>query len=47
MATDGSYDAPVAVRRIFSGSGVTDGSGNVVFAFVPPFPSVPNVTHAV
>jgi hypothetical protein len=48
MATDGDYEpsAPAA-RRIFSGSGVTDGSGNVTFNFVPAFPSVPNVTHAV
>lgn len=34
-------------RRVFSGSGVTDGSGNVSFAFTPAFSSAPKVTHAV
>ncbi|MCM1964837.1 hypothetical protein [Streptomyces sp. G1] len=34
-------------RRIFAGTGVSDGSGNVTFTFTPPFPSSPVVTHAV
>ncbi|WP_327385070.1 hypothetical protein [Streptomyces sp. NBC_01207] len=36
-----------SVRRIFSGSGVSDASGNVTFSFTPPFPVTPNATHAV
>lgn len=48
MGTSGDYEAPApAARRIFSGSGVTDAAGNVVFNFVPAFSAVPNVTHAV
>lgn len=34
-------------RRVFAGTGVSDGSGNVTFAFTPPFPAAPVVTHAV
>lgn len=34
-------------RRIFSGTGVTNASGDVTFAFTPAFPSIPAVTHAV
>lgn len=33
-------------RRIFSGSGVTDGSGNITFTFTPPFMAVPVVTQS-
>lgn len=33
-------------RRVFSGAGVTDASGNVTFTFTPPFATVPVVTHA-
>lgn len=38
---------PSGTRRIVSAKGATDGSGNVSFSFVPPFPTVPVVTHAV
>ncbi|MFD9903922.1 hypothetical protein [Streptomyces sp. NPDC059063] len=34
-------------RRVFAGSGVTDGSGNVSFTFTPAFPAAPIVSHAV
>lgn len=34
-------------RRIFSGKGVTDGSGNVTFNFSPSFSAAPVITHAV
>lgn len=34
-------------RRVFAGTGVTDGSGNVTFTFSPAFPAAPTVTHAV
>src|SRR5688572_6408813 len=34
-------------RRIFSATGVTDGSGDITFNFVPAFPAAPDVTHAV
>lgn len=33
--------ASLGSRRIFSGTGTTDGSGNVTFTFTPAFPSVP------
>lgn len=33
-------------RRMFAGSGVTDGSGNITFTFTPPFATVPVVTHS-
>lgn len=48
MGTSGDYEAPVPpANRVFSASGVTDASGNVVFTFTPPFPAAPKVTHAV
>jgi hypothetical protein len=34
-------------RRIFSGSGVTDASGNVTFTFTPPFAAAPVVTQSI
>lgn len=34
-------------RRIFSGSGVTDASGNVTFNFVPPFAAPPVVAQSI
>lgn len=34
-------------RRIFSGSGVTDASGNVTFTFTPPFAAPPVVTQSI
>lgn len=34
-------------RHSFAGSGVTDGSGNVTFNFVPPFSVVPDVAVGV
>lgn len=34
-------------RRVFSGKATSDGSGNAVFTFTPPFPSVPVVAQAV
>lgn len=34
-------------RRIFSGSGVSDGSGNVNFTFTPPFAAPPVVAQSV
>jgi hypothetical protein len=34
-------------RRIFSGSGVTDASGNVTFTFTPPFMSPPVVAQSI
>lgn len=34
-------------RRVFSGSGMSDASGNVTFTFTPAFPAAPKVTHAV
>lgn len=34
-------------RRVFAGTGISDGSGNVVFTFTPPFPAAPVVSHAV
>lgn len=46
MSTSGSFVQAVA-RRMFAGTGISDASGNVVFNFVPPFPSAPVVTHAV
>lgn len=33
--------ATLGARRIFAGTGTTDGSGNVTFTFTPAFPSVP------
>jgi hypothetical protein len=40
-------DAAASGRRVFAGSGVSDGSGNVTFNFTPPFAAVPVVTNAV
>ena len=34
-------------RRIFAGTGVSDGSGNVTFTFTPAFAAAPVVSHAV
>lgn len=42
----GVQGEPGATRRIFSGTGVTDGSGNVTFTFSPPFAGVPVGTQA-
>lgn len=36
--------ASIGARRIFSGTDITDASGNVTFTFTPPFPSVPVVS---
>lgn len=38
--------APTAARRIFAASGVSNGSGDVVFTFSPPFSAVPKVAQA-
>ncbi|MEU1815140.1 hypothetical protein ABZ543_08075 [Streptomyces roseifaciens] len=35
--------APTAARRVFAGTGVTDGSGNVTFTFTPAFTTTPAV----
>lgn len=35
---------PTAARRIFAAKGVSDGAGNAVFTFTPPFATVPVVT---
>lgn len=40
-------DLDLTSGRVFSGTGVTDASGNVTFNFVPAFAVVPAVTHAV
>lgn len=42
MPTEGGYSPPV--RRVFAATGVTDGSGNIVFSFTPVFAAPPVVT---
>lgn len=39
--------APTASRRVFAASGVSDGSGNVVFTFTPAFATIPKVTQSI
>lgn len=34
-------------RRVFAGTGVTDGAGNITFTFTPAFAAAPVVAHAV
>ena len=42
MPTRGEYAVPG--RRVFAATGVTDGAGNVSFAFTPAFSAAPVVT---
>src|SRR5688572_1728414 len=35
---------PTAARRVFAAKGVSDGAGNTVFTFTPPFASIPVVS---
>lgn len=38
---------PSGTRRVFADSAVSDASGNAVFTFTPPFPSVPKAAAAI
>lgn len=50
MPTTGGHNPPqtppAAPRRVFAGTGTTDGSGNVTFTFSPAFAAAPVVTHS-